>query len=298
MRTRGSLGRTLPLVLLAALGCANDKPPSSVPVPSSAPAASSAPPQAVAPPDASAPPVASAKPSVDAGPAWVVFHRGEDVGDMGPEWSFEVAGLPAVASDGASVLVPYTEVTSASAVPNLRLDVVRASDGAVVHRTPILGVPELVVAMNTGTGADALADLAERVEARVARVNAEMAGQGWAALPACTILDKAESAQPPCSMAEQHVECGTLHIVDRQGRLNLSLDGRTASVRAPRGAVHAIKDPNTNGGSREVRSCFGAVWLEPTRKLLVGALLQECQGGGDWCVAPTEWHLVRLPFSP
>jgi hypothetical protein len=287
--------RTLPLVALAALGCVKDKPAGSMARPTSVPAASSARPETAAPLDASAPPVASAQPPAHAGPSWLVFHRGDDVGDMGPEWSFEVASLPAVSSDGASVLVPYTEVTSASAVPNLRLDVVRVSDGAVVHRTPILGVPELVVAMNTGTGADALAELAERVETRVARANAEMPGQGWAALAACTILDKAESAQPPCSMAEQHVECGALRIVDRQGRLDLSLDKRTASVRAPRGAVHAVRSPDV--GSVAVRSCLGGVWIDASRRVLVGALLQECQGGGDWCIAPTEWHVVRLPFA-
>ncbi len=249
----------------------------------------------LAPADASVAPAADAQTSAVAGLPWLAFHRGPDTGDMGPEWTLEAAGLPAVSRDGASVLLPYTEVTSASAVPNLRLDLVRASDGAVARRTLILGVAELVVAMNQGTGAEALAELAGRVEARVARANAEMQGQGWTALAECTILDAPESVQPPCSMAEQHVECGALRIVARQGRLDLALDKRAASVVAPRGSVHAVRSPDV--GSVAVRSCLGRVWLEPSRGLLLGALLQECQSGGDWCIAPTEWHLVRLPFA-
>jgi hypothetical protein len=37
----------------------------------------------------------------------------------------------------------------------------------------------------------------------------------------------------------------------------------------------------------------GTAWLVFHR----GALQQECQSGGDSCIAPTEWHVVRMPFA-
>jgi sulfatase modifying factor 1 len=290
--------RSLSLVglvaLMAAPSCApaRDKPPTT-----SGPPPTATIPSAPAPPlDASPSPVASPSP-IDAGaPGWVTFRRDDGLRPEGPAWSFVTAGLPAIAHDGASVLVPTSDATSGEA--SLRLDVLRVSDGRVVATTAILDVHE-VIAAQTGEGAwspTILADVAARVTARVARANADLAAQGWAPLVECTNHDPPVTAQPPCSMAEQHIACGDLHMVRRNGRLELTLDARRASLRAPEGAVRSV--PSSGGPAVPVRSCLEGVWIDPARKLLVGNVDQECQGaGGDGCVVPSEWHVVRLPFA-
>ena len=281
------------VVLAAMLGCtcAKDRPPTT-----GASTTSSGGPDASAPADANAAAVASAVHAEDAAAAWLTFHRGSDTRDTGPDWSFELPDVPALSKDGASVLVGRTEAASVGRVPNLSLDILRVSDGAVVSTTPILDAAEVIAAMATDAGSGALIALGSRVEARVARANAELPGQGWARLVECTNNDPPSTAQPPCSMAEQHIACGTLRIVRRGDRLDLALAKRTAMVRVPEGAVRSVSNPG--GGRIAVRSCFDGVWIEPTRRLLVASVAQECQGaGGDWCVVPSEWHVVSLPFA-
>lgn len=226
--------------------------------------------------------------------AFIVFRRGNDMRDVGPEWSFETKALPAVSGDGATVLVPQTDVQG---VPSLRLDVIRVTDGTVAKKIEILQKSELIAASTADAGtAIALADLASRVTARVARANADLSGEAWVPLTACSNGDPPDGVQPPCSMAEQHIGCGDLRIVRSGDRLALTVDQSAATVRVPEGEVRSVRNPN--GQPVPVRSCFDGVWLEPTRRLLVGRLDQECQGaGGDWCVAPSVWRVVTLPFA-
>jgi formylglycine-generating enzyme required for sulfatase activity len=129
------------------------------------------------------------------------------------------------------------------------------------------------------------------------RANADLATQGWVPLAECTNDDPPNSAQPPCSMSAQHLRCDSLLIVNQGGRLELALGARTAVLAAPRGAVRSV--PDANGGLVDVRSCVSQAWLDAGRRLLVVALAQACQGAaGDWCVAPTEWHVVPVPLAP
>jgi formylglycine-generating enzyme required for sulfatase activity len=293
--------RRLALLVLAPLlsTCAKDKPPTTTM--GSPPVGG---PDAAALPEAGAPLLdAAAATAPSPGPAdggaagFIVFRRGSDTRDVGPEWSFETEGLPAVSKDGATVLVPRTDEQGMGGVPNLRLDVIRVSDGSVAAQTVILHRGEVIAASTADGGPGiALADLASRVAARVARANADLAAERWVPLTACSNRDPPDGVQPPCSMAEQHIACGDLRILRRGGRLDLGLDQRTATVHFLEGDVRSV--PSPNGGAVPVRSCFDGAWLEPTRKLLVGRLDQECQGaGGDWCTAPSVWRVVALPFA-
>ncbi len=245
--------------------------------------------------------------SVDASPhlagvdggatGWVTFHRRDDLRDVGPAWSFETS-LPALSDDGARVLVPRTEAQGVGAVPSLSLAELRLSDGAVVGVTTILEAREVIeAALADGGRAEALRDLATRVERRVTLANERLARRAWTPLTECSSHDPPDSAQPACSMGEQRFACGALQIVRRGASLQLRLDQRTAVAPAPVGSVRSV--PSPGGPPVAVKACFADVWLEPSRKVLVGLLRQECQGaGGDWCVAPSEWHVVPLPFAP
>jgi sulfatase modifying factor 1 len=276
------------VILVAALGCAcaKDKPPTtSGAVPST--------PVDALPSDASQPPADSHRP-IDGGPhGWITFDRSDELRPSGPQWSFTTDGLPAISNDGTNVLVPV----QANGVANYRLEVIGVSDGHVVATTEILGANELVATQTPdGWRPSLLTEVAARVNARVARANAELSRQGWAPFTECTNHDPPGSVQPPCSMEEQHITCGDLRILRRQSRLELILDGRTATVTAPEGAVRSV--PSAGGPAVPVRSCLGFVWFDPARRLLLGKVDQECQGaGGDGCIVPAEWHLVRLPFA-
>jgi hypothetical protein len=232
----------------------------------------------------------------DAGAArWVVFRRGEDAWhDDRLDWSLVTQGLPALSEDGTRVLVPSEEVGLGVSV-NLSLRVLRVRDATVLTTTDILTESEVENAREAdGGGARVLQELAERVQARVARADHDLSSEGWAPLTECKNHDPAEAAYPLCSMADQHIECGGLGVVHRQGRLDLlGPNGHAATVRVREGTVRSVVGPP----DVPVRSCFEGVWIASRRKLLVGMLLQECQGGGDSCVVPSEWRVVALPFA-
>ncbi|HEY5241858.1 MAG TPA: hypothetical protein VIJ22_10345 [Polyangiaceae bacterium] len=134
---------------------------------------------------------------------WVTFHRRDDLRDVGPAWSFETS-LPALSDDGARVLVPRTEAQGVGAVPSLSLAELRPSDGVVVDVTTILEAREVTEAdLADGRRAEALRDLATRVEKRVTLANERLARRAWSPLTECSSHDPPDSAQPACSMQEQ-----------------------------------------------------------------------------------------------
>jgi hypothetical protein len=240
--------------------------------------------------------LADASQELDAGTArWVVFRRGKDAwNDDRLDWSLVTPGLPALSEDGTRVLVPSEEVGLGVSV-NLRLQVLSVRDATVLTTTDILSESEVENARDADGGpAHVLRELAARVEARVAQVNHDLSSEGWAPLTECKNHDPAESVEPLCSMTAQHIECEGLGVVHRQGRLDLvDPNGHAATVRVREGTVRSVAGPP----AVPVRSCFEGVWIAPRRKLLVGMLLQECQGGGDSCVVPSEWRVVLLPFA-
>jgi hypothetical protein len=232
----------------------------------------------------------------DAGSAhWVVFRHGKDTWhDDRLDWSLGTPSLPALSEDGTRVLVPSEEVGLGVSV-NLRLHVLSVRDATVLTTTDILSENEVENARDADGGpAHVLQELAARVQARVTQVNHDLSSEGWAPLTQCKNHDPAETVEPLCSMTAQHIECGSLGVVHRQGRLDLvDPNGHAATVRVREGTVHSV----AGTPAVPVRSCFEGVWIAPRRKLLVGVLLQECQGGGDSCIVPSEWRVVSLPFA-
>jgi len=288
-------------ILATALGVLASCSKSRLPIESSSsarPAVS----DAAAPPGSVSPSASislSASQASDGGPdSWVTFdHTADptDLGPSGPRWSFRTPKLPALSDDGGRVLLGNSAQEFSAP---FSVGVMRVADSKVISSTPLLRQNELETAMRTAdSGAAALTALAVQVDERVARANRDFATQKWTPLIRCTV-DNPNDVQPPCSMAEQRIQCNGLLAVYRKGQFVIDAGSQHATIRAPIGSVHAVRNPN-NGGSIPVHACFDGVWLTPSRRLLVGSLLQECGGaGGDWCVVPSEWHAVTLPFAP
>jgi len=214
----------------------------------------------------------------------------------GPRWAFRTVGLPAMSADASRVLVSHFE-PSLGGAPNLTLVVLRAADGSTEASTPLLRLGELVSAESmdrADAASGALDSLARLVDERVASANAELAKQNWSPLESCSVDDPG-SVQPRCSMDAQHIACGALLITYAGGRIEAQSGKQRVTVPATTGSIHAVKDPN--GGAVPLRSCFGGVWYMPGGRLLAGELEQDCQRGGDWCFAPSEWHTLMLPMA-
>ncbi len=242
--------------------------------------------------------------TADVGGPWVLFHRPAYAGSTGnhdgPDWSFETPMLPAIAGDGTRILIPQVHMEALGAEPNMELLVMRIADEKVASSTPILEEDEFSSAADLvqPQGSDearagrVFRDLGLEVGARVERANRELSAQDWKQLSACTI-EQGEGVAYPCSPAAQNITCGAAKVVYRQGQVAISEGTRRAKIHRSSWTPAPIEDPNT-GGKIPVRSCFGGMWFDAERGVFVGKLIRACQGGGDWCSAPSSWHVVTI----
>jgi hypothetical protein len=91
--------------------------------------------------------------------------------------------------------------------------------------------------------------------------------EGWAPLTQCKNHDPAETVEPLCSMTAQYIECGSLGVVHRQGRLDLvDPNGHAATVRVREGTVRSVASFRRNGGwlSCRLQHCNHCVSQKPT----------------------------------
>jgi hypothetical protein len=245
--------------------------------------------------DASSPDVAERVRADD----WVLFENHGDPEDgVWPEsgWSLETPRLPAVSEDGTLVLVA-SSVQGLGYVPNVSVSVMRAAGEAPVRTFSILDEKEVVRLRFVDAGKhEEFEALAGKVRRRIAALPSELPAKVWAPIARCPIVDDPSQMQPPCSKAQQRAECDGMQLTYSGAQLRLVAGSRTAVVAAPRGRVHSVPNADVPDHPWPVRACFGGLWLDPTHRLLVGELLQECQGGGDSCSAPAEWHVLVLPF--
>jgi hypothetical protein len=245
--------------------------------------------------DASSPDVAEHAPSDD----WVVFmNHGDPEDGARPEssWTLETPRLPAVSEDGTLVLVA-SRVEGLGYVPNIAVSVMRVAGDAPLRTFSILDENEVVRLVYVDAGKhDAFEALDREVRRRIAALPSELPAKVWAPLEACDLIDDPGQMQPPCSKAEQRAACDGMNLTYGGGRLRLVAGARTASIAAPRGSVHSVPNADTPGHPTLVRACFDGLWIDPPHRLLVGELAQICQWGGDSCVAPSEWHVLVLPF--
>jgi formylglycine-generating enzyme required for sulfatase activity len=265
------------------------------------------PPPAEPPPPQVAPTKATAPVEEAFGGPWITFHstgyRGDEGSTGGPEWRFTSAGLPAVSADGTAILVTRTDLSYGS-LPNLRLEVIRAADEAVLSSVAILDQAEFAAAgLDPTAGADAVRrsfdDLRAKVRARVIRENAALTAAGWVSLTACRADRGPTDVDPPCSMREQQLQCGQLtRITYREPRLTLSVRNRTTTTARPDWTAPPVPRSGVSSPGTPVRGCFAGAWIDPARGWLVAHLALECQGGGDACSVPDRIHVLKLPEAP
>jgi hypothetical protein len=230
--------------------------------------------------------------------AWVTFRAPALTGDRvphgGPDWSFVTPRLPAISADARSVLVAHSEIQMGGP-PNLSLRVLRVSDRAVLATVPVLSVDEFGEAAAPTldeVAARAFADLAKRVEARLAAVVPTLAAVKWRPLAGCTVSPGADERQPPCSAREQRLTCGNARFrLTREG-LHVRWRGHDFDLRTKLFSPAPVRQEGF--GKVAVRACFADVWFDPSSGVLAGLLLNECQFGGDWCIVQPAWYLGRV----
>jgi hypothetical protein len=242
----------------------------------------------------------------DAGPAttpdkepaeapWVVFRgpafTGEGLPHGGPDWGFETPRLPVLAADARSMVVATSEIILGG-TPNLSLEVLRVPDLSVLATLPILSVAEFRAAADAPTAAAAFAELAKRVEARIADATATLAMKRWIPLAACVVAPDADSNQPPCAVKEQQIACPTTTLRYAQRALSGTWKGRRLRWRSRDFQPGPVKDASY--GAIPVRACFGAAWFEASTGVFLGQLRNECQRGGDACIVQMTWHAKVL----
>ena len=229
---------------------------------------------------------------------WVTFRAPAFTGDRlphgGPDWSFETPRLPAISADARSVLVADSEIQMGGP-PNLILRVLRVSDRAVLATLPVLSVDEFDKAAAPHVdevAARAFADLAKRVEARLAAAAPSLTEVKWRPLAGCTVSPGAGERQPPCSAGEQRLTCGNARFrLTREG-LHARWHGHDFDLRTKLFSPAPVRQEGL--GRIAVRACFDEVWFDPSSGVLVGLLLNECQSGGDWCIVQPVWVLERV----
>jgi hypothetical protein len=293
--------RARPVTLATVLGAAMACKHAPVPTPSPAPpipqtAAETDVPSASL--DAASIPEPSARPP-DAGPgAWIVFDGPPGPFDTpmhgGPPWRFRTPRLPAIARDGARVVLADRVDDGLAGTPNLLLRFVAAAVDQTLDRRVLLTPDEFYGAVRSSDRDSAVQELSREVSTRVARANAELDGGNWTTLHDCELAEPPTSAQPPCSMDEQHVRCGDVHL--RYGRQTLTLERAhdRIVVAEPRWKHAPLRA--AEGFEVRVRACISAVYSDDARRTFAMSVDYECQGGGDWCSVPPEWHVVRVAW--
>jgi hypothetical protein len=209
-----------------------------------------------------------------------------------PDWEFS-SDLPAIDRDATRVYVAEATSSGLATAPNFRVTTISVADDRTLDTTRMLDQREVVAATLDGTVQErrrALASLASLVQERVDKENALLDASDLTKLLSCT-LEGAYSTQPPCSMEQQPIVCGATKIV---------YASQTLVFRGPNGENRRgfpkwkPKPERRNGGvEMPVRECFLSVYADEKRRLFLGQLVYECQGGGDWCGTPSEWHAVR-----
>jgi hypothetical protein len=179
-------------------------------------------------------------------------------------------------------------------VPNVRLTELRVSDDVITPITPILSVDEFISAQHPGNpqaDSEAFAELGVHVCERVKRANELLKSGDYTPLSRCTITDQPYDAQPPCSFRAQHLTCDDVAVTYARPRLSFKKGASSRSVARPRWAPKPLVTESF--GTVFVRECFEQAFFAPAAQLFVGELFNACQQGGDWCLVPPVWHVVK-----
>lgn len=241
---------------------------------------------------------------VDLENRWFVFTGAPYPQDR-RDWRIETPGLPAISKDGARVLLEgWEELTDDS--PHLTLQVLRASDAAVLETRKLLPYDEMEAAYHHSPSPacagctwvdeeptrEAFAKLratwGERLKAFATQLDAE----GWQPLEKC-LLGDGTAGRWMCNAATHEARCGPgVAVAYTEPTLTLAVrGGGTATL--SRASWRSPPKPD-----QRVKGCFGEVAFDPARRLLVARIDRICQLSGDSCVVPSVFATARLPGAP
>jgi hypothetical protein len=283
----------LPVVTLAA--CRHEAPPTT-----------RADPTPPAPPSSTIPPATSAFDAGNPGSpvgTWIVFDPKGDHGNMhtgydGPPWFLSAPKLPALDRSGSKVAVPSITDTGLVNLPDLTVRFLDAATDKELASSRILDHAEFDKLAGAPLDAGGPYDtLAAELRARIAKVEGDLARDGYVTLDACAVAEDPYDMSVtgvPCPHAQQHVKCpGATAVFDRvAGTIALDGAGGKATKAVP-AWKHAPVVTTAFPSPVAVNACLVGAWVDVARTTFVLDVGQFCQVGGDWCTVQDEWHVLR-----